>query len=324
MPSPRRHHSAQLLDIHEQYYLVDCGEGTQYQLMRYGHNPLKINNIFLSHLHGDHTYGIFGLISTMSMQGRSRRLSIYAPAPFREMLQSHMEWYDIKLPFELEVIDVDARSNQMIFENRTIEVWSIPLRHRVASSGYLFREKDPASKLSKAAIELYGINPLEINQLKSGESIELPDGQLLSSDTERATLTDPSTRQSRTIAPLLYRPYAPRSYAYCSDTTASGRVAEIVRGVTMLYHEATYSHVDKALALKTGHSTARAAARLAARAGVGNLLLGHYSSRYKDLAPLLVEAQEEFTAATLACDGLHIEIGREHDIRICSPGTSQI
>lgn len=315
-PSPSRHHSAQLINIHEQFYMVDCGEGTQYQLTRYGHSLLKINHIFLSHMHGDHTYGIFGLVSTMAMYGRTKHLTIYAPPPFVEMFENHMQWYDFKLTFPLELITVNARENALIYENRTIEVWSIPLRHRIACCGYLFREKEPQSKIHKHVIDLYGINPLEIAQLKRGECISLPDGQKLCSDYESATITSPSLGTVRTIAPLLYRPYAPRSYAYCSDTSASGRVAEIVKGTTLLYHESTYMHADKKMASATGHSTAQQAATIAAQAEVSHLLLGHYSSRYKDLDALLHEAQAVFPETTLGVDGLHLAIERDHSITV--------
>lgn len=298
MPSPTRHHTAHLLNVHEQHYLVDCGEGTQYQLARYRINPLKINHIFLSHLHGDHTYGIFGLISTMAMVGRSKALNIYAPAPFREMLESHMAFYDIVLPYQILFTDVNARENTMIYENRVMEVWSIPLRHRIACSGYLFREKSPALKISKEAIMKYDLDPMQIVQLKNGNAIELDSGEMLES------------------APLLYAPYTARSYAFCSDTTPSGKVAAIVKGVTLLYHESTYLHKDRALALKTGHTTALQAAKLAARASVENLLLGHYSSRYKELDTMHQEALSEFPSTHMATDGMVIKIGENHDVEV--------
>lgn len=299
MPSPARHHSAQVLNIHEQLYLIDCGEGTQYQLRRYDIPMLKINHIFISHLHGDHTYGLFGLLSSMSMLDRKSTLTIYAPSRLREMLLSHFEFYGIELPYPLSFVDVDSRSYSLIMENKTIEVYSIPLRHRIPTCGYLFREKSPALNVHKEAIERYNLGLEQIVSAKRGEAIETDTGGII-----------PSSE-------LTYLPYRPRSYAYCSDTTASGRVRELVQGVDLLYHESTYMHQNKELALKTGHTTAKQAARLASVAGVGGLILGHYSSRYKDLQLLLDEALAEFPNTVLGVDGLQKEIAicKEYDLR---------
>lgn len=297
-PSPSRHHTAHVLNVHEQFFLVDCGEGTQYQLARYGINPLKLNVIFISHLHGDHTYGIFGLLSTMAMMGRQRALEIVAPRPFAEMLRSHFSFFQIELPYPLEIKEVDARLSEEVWSNRTMTVTTIPLRHRVPCCGYLFRERMPGLNVHKESIELYGLDPAQIAALKRGEDITLANGLLL-----------PNGEGA-------YRPYEPRSYAFCSDTTASGKVASIVEGVDLLYHESTYMQDNKALAAKTGHSTALQAARIALKAGVRYLLLGHYSSRYKDLGPLLDEARAEFPETILGRDGLVLALGKDHSLKI--------
>lgn len=297
-PMPSRHHTAHVLNVHEQFFLIDCGEGTQYQLGRYGINPLKLNQIFVSHLHGDHTYGIFGLLSTMAMMGRQRPLGIFAPRPFGEMLRSHFEFYGVELPFPLEITEVDPRRVESVWENRVMTVTTVPLRHRVPCCGYLFREKMPELNVHRHIVEGYGLDPLQIATLKRGESSTLANGMPLM--VEEAT----------------YRPYEPRSYAFCSDTTASGRVASIVQGVDLLYHEATYMHKDKALAVKTGHTTALQAARIALKAGVRHLLLGHYSSRYKELGPLLAEAEAEFPGTVLGRDGLVLDICRDHQLKM--------
>lgn len=278
--------------------MVDCGEGTQYQLGRYGINPLKLNVIFISHLHGDHTYGIFGLLSTMAMMGRQRALEIVAPRPFAEMLRSHFSFFQIELPYPLEIKEVDARLSEQVWSNRTMTVTTIPLRHRVPCCGYLFRERMPGLNVYKESIELYGLDPAQIAALKRGEDITLANGLLL-----------PNGEGA-------YRPYEPRSYAFCSDTTASGKVASIVEGVDLLYHESTYMQDNKALAVKTGHSTALQAARIALKAGVRYLLLGHYSSRYKDLVPLLEEARAEFPETILGRDGLVLALGKDHSLKI--------
>lgn len=278
--------------------MIDCGEGTQYQLTRYGVNPLKLNVIFISHLHGDHVYGIFGLLSTMAMMGRQRALEIVAPRPFGEMLRSHFAFFQIELPYPLEITEVDARSTEEVWSNRTMTVTSIPLRHRVPCCGYLFREREPGLNVHRHLVEGYGLDPLQIAALKRGESTTLANGMPL------------------TVEEATYRAYEPRSYAFCSDTTASGKVASIVEGVDLLYHEATYMHEDKELAEKTGHSTALQAARIAAKAGVRYLLLGHYSSRYRDLKPLLAEAQSEFPDTVLGRDGLVLALERDHSLKI--------
>lgn len=278
--------------------MVDCGEGTQYQMARYGINPLKINVIFISHLHGDHTYGIFGLLSTMAMMGRQRTLEIVAPRPFAEMLQSHFAFYQVELPYPLEIHEVDAREGVTVWENRVMSVTTIPLRHRVPCCGYLFREKEPGLNVQKEAIEYYGLDPRQLAALKRGEDVELANGMSLP------------------CSEVTYRPYEPRSYAYCSDTTPSGKVATLVHGVDLLYHEATYLHSDKTLASKTGHSTALQAARIARKAEVSHLLLGHYSSRYKELEPLLEEAQTEFPDTLLGTDGLVLTLEKDHSLKI--------
>lgn len=280
--------------------MVDCGEGTQYQMARYGINPLKINVIFISHLHGDHTYGIFGLLSTMAMMGRQRALEIVAPRPFAEMLRSHFTFYQVELPYPLEIHEVDARESIMVWENRVMTVTTIPLRHRIPCCGYLFREKEPGLNVHKEAIEYYGLDPRQMAALKRGEDVVLANGLPLPHEE------------------VTYRPYEPRSYAYCSDTTPSGKVATLVHGVDLLYHEATYLQADKALAEKTGHSTALQAARIARKAEVGTLLLGHYSSRYKELAPLLEEAQTVFPHTLLGEDGLVLTLEKDHSLKIGS------
>lgn len=282
------------------FVLIDCGEGTQYQLSRYGINPLKINVIFISHLHGDHVYGIFGLLSTMAMMGRQRALEIVAPRLFGEMLQSHFAFFRIELPYPLEIKEIDARDVAEVWSNRTMTVTSVPLRHRVPCCGYLFREREPGLNVHRHLVEGYGLDPLQIAALKRGESATLANGMPL------------------TAAEATYRPYEARSYAFCSDTTASGKVAKIVEGVDLLYHEATYMHAERALAVKTGHTTALQAARIAAKAGARHLLLGHYSSRYKDLGPLLAEAQAEFPESILGRDGLVLAVGRDHSLKIDS------
>lgn len=272
--------------------MIDCGEGTQQQLRRYGINPLRLNAVFLTHMHGDHVFGIFGLISTMGLLGRRTPLHIYAPNPFGELLECHLRHFGAQLPYEVQWHETDTRSHRMICENKVMEVWTIPLRHRVPCAGYLFREKMPPLNVRKEAIARYGLGIAEVVAAKKGEDVTLATGETIPNGL------------------LTYIPYAPRSYAYCSDTLRSGKVTSLVEGVDLLYHEATFLDRDKALARDTGHTTALQAGRLAAEAGVGKLVIGHFSSRYKDETELVEEARREFPDTMPAIEG------ETHDIPI--------
>lgn len=281
-PTLYRHHAAHVLNVHEQFYLVDCGEGTQLRLLECGINPLRLNGAFISHLHGDHVYGLFPLISTMGLMGRRTPFTVYAPAPFGEVIADHFRYFDTNLPFEIVYREVDTRKHALLYENNVLEVWSLPLRHRVPAAGYLFREKTPGLNVRKEMIDHYGLGIAQITAAKRGEDVTLEDGT-----------TVPNGE-------LTYRPYEPRAYAYCSDTLYSAKVARLVAGVDLLYHEATFGSEEKRMARDTGHSTAAQAAKCAAQAGAGRLLIGHFSSRYKDPSVLLEEACAIFPATEIA------------------------
>ncbi|MBP3533586.1 MAG: MBL fold metallo-hydrolase, partial [Alistipes sp.] len=178
-PTANRHPSAQIVNVDEQYYLVDAGEGVQKQMFRYGINPLKLRGIFISHLHGDHVFGVFPLISTLGLYGRRTPLKIFAPRPFGEILESHLRYFDSDLPYEVEWVEVDTTAHRIIFENNSLEVWSIPLRHRVPASGYMFREKMPELNVDKFKIERYGLSVKQIVAAKRGEDIALDDGTVI-------------------------------------------------------------------------------------------------------------------------------------------------
>ena len=284
-PTATGHPSAQVVNVNEQYFLVDAGEGVQRQMARRGISALKLRAVFISHLHGDHMYGLFPLLSTLGLYGRRTPLRIYAPRPFGEMLECFLRLCETNLPYTPEWVEVDTTKHQIIFENDSTEVWSLPLRHRIPTAGYLFRQKEPALNVKKYAIERYGLSVKQIVDAKRGEDVVLESGEVLSNDA------------------ITYRPYSTLSYAYCSDTNYSARLARMVEGVDVLYHEATYAADMRKTAKERGHSTTEDAAKVAKMAGVGRLLIGHFSSRYKDLSLLLNEARAMFPATDIAREG---------------------
>lgn len=292
-PTVNRHPSAQAVDIHEQYFLVDAGEGVQQQLLRAGINPLKLRAVFISHLHGDHVFGLFPLISTLALYGRRTPLRVFAPAPFGEMLACHLKYFDPELPYTVAWTEVHTTEHALLLENRTLEVWSIPLRHRVPCAGFLFREKEPPLNVDKAQIARYGLSIAQITAAKRGEDVPLASGEVLPN------------------AALTYRPYRARSYAYLSDTNFSAKAAGLVQGVDLLYHEATYAAADQRLAKDRGHSTSVDAAKAALRAGAGRLVIGHYSSRYKDENRLVDEARALFPETWPATEGSTFTIEKQ-------------
>lgn len=284
-PTVNSHPSAQVVNVNEQYYLVDAGEGVQQQMFRCGINPLKLRAIFISHLHGDHIFGLFPLLSTLGLCGRQMPLKVFAPRPFGEILEYHLRYFDSYISYEVEWVEVDTTRHQMIFESKTLEVWSIPLRHRVPCSGYHFKEKRPELNVDKFKIVKYNLSIAQIVAAKRGEDITLEDGTVV----ENSEIT--------------YLPFEPRSYAYLSDTSRSAVAAERVKGVSLLYHEATYTREFKHDAKERGHSTAADAAQMAVVAGAERLLLGHFSSRYKSPEVLLEEAKEIFENSAIAEEG---------------------
>lgn len=274
-----------MVNINEQLFLVDAGEGVQRQMFRYGISPLRLRAVFISHLHGDHLFGLFPLLSTLGLYGRRTPLRIYAPRPFGDMLEAHLRFFDRDLPYTPEWVEVDTTANRIVFENDTIEVWSLPLRHRVPTAGYLFRQKQPPLNIRKSCIERYGLSIAQIAAAKRGEDIVLDSGETLRN------------------ADITYRPYEPTAYAYCSDTNYSTRLARMVEGVDLLYHEATYAAAEKRIAKERGHATTAEAAKVAEKAAAKRLIIGHFSSRYKDLQPLVEEARAIFPATDIAREG---------------------
>lgn len=283
-PTLTRHATAQLLCYENDYCLVDCGEYTQVQLLRYKLRPGRLKYIFISHLHGDHYFGLIGLLTSLSLGQRKEDLWLFGPAGLDDIITLQLKYSDTRLSYHLHFQAVDTERAYPLLDTEFFTVETLPLRHRVPCAGFLFREKPPRRNLIKELLppDL----PFEaLRRLKEGSDVALPDGRLLRSE-------------------VLTRPGAPaRSYAFCSDTVFHESLADLVRGVDLLYHEATFAHELHQRAEQTFHSTARQAAQLAHLAGAKRLLIGHFSSRYKDLSPLLDEAKAVFPATELAVEG---------------------
>ena len=289
-PTPHAHPSSQVVNLNEQYYLVDAGEGVQQQLIRRGINPLRLRAVFISHLHGDHCFGLFPLIATLGLEGKRTPLDIYAPAPMGEILEYHRRYFWDDLPYEVKWHEVRTTEHTIIMQNNTLEVWSIPLRHRVPTAGYLFKEKQPGRNVDKFKIEKYGLSIAQIVAAKRGEDITLEDGQIIPNNE------------------LTYIPYQARSYAYLSDTAYSAKAAERVHGVDLLYHETTYSTSEAMFAKGRGHSTTIEAAKVAAKAEAKRLIIGHFSSRYKSHETLVEECRTIFPNSDIAAEGMTFNI----------------
>ncbi len=285
LPTSTRFPSAHVLNVHERFFLIDCGEGTQMQMRKFKIRFGKINHIFISHLHGDHTLGLYGLISTLVLLDRKSKLTIYAPPRLEEILLNHLEAFDITLPFPLQFISLNCTSSERIYEDKILFVETIPLKHRVPTCGFLFKEKPRLRNIRKEMIEHYEIPIKKMQDIKEGADLILESGEVIPN--EKLTL----------------QPEPPRSFAYCSDTLYTKGILNKIKGVDMLYHEATFMHDMVDQARENFHSTGHQAAMLAKEADAGTLILGHFSARYKDLSPLLKEARAVFENTFLAEDG---------------------
>ena len=290
LPTTERYPSAQVLDVRGRLFMIDCGEGAQMQMRRARISFLKIEHICLSHIHGDHLFGLFGLLSTMGMLGRSAQLNIYAPSGFRPVLDFFMNHFGDGIRFEINYVELMMDAPETVYENRHVELLAFPLNHRVETFGFMIREKMPPFNVRKEAIAEYGLSLAEIGTLKRGEDVEREDGSVIMN------------------VDAAYRPYVPRSYAYCSDTAPFPELSEWVKGATLMYHEATFPEEMSEMAEKTFHSTTLQAAKTARDAGVGRLLVGHYSSRFPSVDFFLDEIRTVFPNADLAHDLDVIEI----------------
>jgi len=289
---PTTHHqpSSQILNVRGKFFLIDCGEGAQTQMQKMGLSMANIGHIFISHNHGDHVFGLPGLIGTMDLLGRTAELHIHGPQQVGELLDFLLRTYYADIKYQVHFYPVDPRLHTLVYEDRSITVHSIPLQHRVPSVGYLFREKPGLPHIRREMIDAFQIPVSQINNIKAGASWTTEDGTVIPHE----RLTTPPT--------------PPRSYAYCSDTIYLPELADILRGVTLLYHEATYMHERALRAEQTRHTTSIQAATLARDAQVGRLCIGHFSATVKDESALLREAQSVFPQTILAKEGLTISI----------------
>ncbi|TGE23666.1 ribonuclease Z [Hymenobacter aquaticus] len=289
-PFLNRHHTAQVLTVGNQSYLIDCGEGTQRRLVEYKVRHQRLHTIFISHLHGDHFFGLFGLLSTMHLQGRTEPVQLFGPAGLDEILTTQFRYSHTQLSFDLQFTAVDPDQHALVYEDRLLTVHTLPMRHRIPCCGYLFREKPKRRHLDKSRLP-EGLTPAQLSGLAQGEDLVDDAGTLLLSNTDVTTAPNHS-----------------RSYAFCSDTLYTESLAELVHDVDLLYHEATFLDDMRERAATTHHSTARQAGLFASKAQARRLLIGHFSSRYRDLEPLLREAQAVFEPVELATEGKTISI----------------
>ena len=286
LPTLKHNASSQLIEMRGKCFMVDCGEGAQMQFRRSHIHFSKLNAIFISHMHGDHCFGLMGLLSTLGMLGRTSKLRIYAPKEYESLFRQQVEFFMQTMEYEMEMIPVDTEKQQIIYEDHSLTVETVPLQHRVPCCGFIFREKPTLPHIRRDMIDYYGIPVSQINNIKNGADWTNEDGDVI----PNARLVQPAD--------------SPRSYAYCSDTRFMPGLKEKVKGVTVLYHESTYTSDQEDRAKIYYHSTARQAATIAAGAGVGTLLLGHYSARYNDEQVLLQEAKAVFENSILTQEGM--------------------
>jgi len=284
-PTADRHPSAQILNIKDNLLLIDCGEATQNQLLHYRIRHTRIKAIFITHLHADHFVGIFGLLATINFHGREDNLKLYAPSDLKTIIDTYFKISGIQLKFQLDFISTDDSMVHLIADEPDYQVHTVPLKHRLPTTGFIFTEKRPLKRLKPELCEAFHIPFSSYQSLKEGKDYVNTDGNII----QNYLLTEDNPK--------------PRSYAYMSDTLYLPQLAEVLHGVNLLYHESTFMHELLDRANETLHTTAKQAGMLAKAAGIKRLLLGHYSARYRDLTPLLFEAQKEFENTLLAIEG---------------------
>ncbi len=290
MPTRKNFPSSQLLEIRDKQFLIDCGEGAQIRMSQMGVKLNRLGHIFISHLHGDHCFGLIGLISTFGMLNRTAELHIHAQPDLEKILQPQLQYFCSDLSFSVIFHSVNPRKHELIYEDRSVSVYSIPLKHRVPCCGFLFEEKPRDRHIIREMIDFYNIPTWRIPKIKQGEDFVTEEGEVI-----------PNTRLTKAND-------TPKRFAYCSDTAYSEKIIPIIQGVDCLYHEATFMDDEQVRAKQTEHSTAHQAATIALKANVKKLIIGHYSARYIDQTALLNEAQSIFKDTVLGEDMTIYEI----------------
>ena len=290
LPTTRHLATSQVVDLRDKLYMIDCGEGSQLQMRRMHIKFSRLNHIFISHMHGDHCFGLPGLISTLGLLGRIGELVIHAPKEIEGYMRPILYTFCKGMPYEVRFNHIDTHSHSLIMEDRSLSVYSIPLKHRIPTCGFLFEEKPKEAHIIREMIDFYQIPIHSIKDIKQGKDYVTPEGEVI----PNARLTHPAT--------------PPKRYAYCSDTAYNPSMIPIIEGVDLLYHEATFAERDKARAKETFHSTARQAAEIAQKANVKRLVIGHYSARNDVLTELYDEAKELFPTTILGNEGMVLSV----------------
>ena len=285
LPTSNRYPTAQVLEVPGRCFLIDCGEGTQIQIRRNKISFAKIRHIFISHLHGDHFYGLIGLISTMNLMGIKHDLHIYAHSDLKDLIQPQLDYIRGELTVKPVFHPLNFKKPQRIFDDKKLEVISFPVKHSMPTCGFLFREKPKPANIKKEMIKAYNIPIAKIRDIKAGADFTTEDGRIISNEK------------------LVTPPPTPKSYAFCTDTAFHPPVAEFIKGVDLLYHESTFLDKMRDLAHKTTHSTAKEAAEMAKLCKAKKLLIGHYSARFKKIEAFVEEAKEVFKNVEGAKEG---------------------
>lgn len=290
VPTSTRFPSAQVISHQYKPFLVDCGEGTQIQLRKNQIQFSKINHIFISHMHGDHFFGLIGLISSFNLLGRKTVLHIYAPEDIKEVLDLQLSVSQSYLNYQIQYHFLKFDTQHLIFESKQLEIYSFPLNHSIPTCGFLFKEKPHPRKMKKEALKIFDIPDHAFEGIKSGEDFVTEAGNVVSND----VLTKPGLSQ--------------KSYAYCSDTAYFKNISDYIKDVDLLYHECSFMEDMRKTAEAKMHSTTLDAARVANEVGAKKLIIGHFSARYKELEPMLIETQTVFENTVLANDGLKFSV----------------
>lgn len=290
LPTTRHFATSQVVNLRDKLFMIDCGEGAQMQLRKSQLKFSRLNHIFISHLHGDHCFGLMGLISTFGLLGRTAELHIHSPKGLEELLAPMLNFFCHTLAYKVIFHEFDTRQASVIYEDRSMTVTTIPLQHRIPCCGFLFAEKARPNHIIRDMIDFYKVPVYELNRIKNGADYITPEGEVIAN----VRLTRPSD--------------PPRRYAYCSDTIFRREIAEQISGVDLLFHEATFAESELARAKETYHTTAAQAGRIAVEAGVRRLVIGHFSARYEDENVLLKEASAIFPDTILAKENLCISL----------------